>query len=179
MDALLSKQETIEGAINFKIERRQVCEAAFLVILGLTSPKVASRVPKRWTTAKYKLLEKMLPVDSNNKSLKGTAAWKTLHVNTFIDNIAAVGDDSTMTEKAVYVPFETVNEFYCEYKHWCETVYKMPAREIAKKSTFHAAFKAKRKSVKLVRDKGGFPTCEALKAATNLQKQDDGRRGNK
>jgi hypothetical protein len=159
--------------ISFKIRDkkggyRKICEASFLIVLGLINSHSASNANNMWKA--YKKIhfnptaEQKAKVEEEIKAIRGRQpSEKYLDAEEFLRRIMRMYGDTMPTKegtnkdgKTVWiVPYETQDSLYSEYMWEAKILRKLPKR-IAKKTCFKKVFKSLEDEIRLLGCKGTY-----------------------
>jgi len=167
------------GSLIFNVGDKEVCESAFLRLLGLQKSKNISDAPGQWTRLKKEcrqdgkdaLSDEKLQNDereSRRESRMQATAYILKIAQDYSDTFATMSataeddkDDPNRDEKyenARQVPHITVTDFYNEYRHYCLVDLGI---DCCSEGTFRTAFNELYEAgvVKLMGSKLGFAIC--------------------
>lgn len=141
-----------------------VCEAAYLILLGISKSRNASDCSFQWKTAKRRVLgleKETIPLKLHKQEKLDSAVTYIDHVTTKLaDTSPFPGQDKTLI-----IPYYDVQSFYNDYTR--HQVLVNAEAETVSVSTFRRAFESQT-NIKLLGSKGSFHTCEICNNALDL-----------
>ena len=139
---------------------KQVCEKAYLILLGLTTRE--SRAPHQWRNIRFKILHKsdgkklsdIVVKDPEVKRLKDQRSRRRIHAEAYIRLTGKKFGDYCPTNDKIYIlPHETQKQLFDEYIAFCET-HLVHYTSVASRPTFITAFNDCKSCVRLSACKG-------------------------
>lgn len=175
------KKELLTVQLMFKVSSNDICEAAFLKVIGHRATKLWLRC-KREILASFsrhggvlddkelELIDKAIsrqrdPSEQRSRPKKDNAlSFIKYYANFHADLSPQDGEENIRI-----LPFETVSQLFSEYRAHC-MLFATPHSNSAAKETFRKAWKEcyKNKEVKFTRGKGTFPTCDICNNANDM-----------
>jgi len=150
----------------FKIGNYNVCEMGFLTMLGFIQGK-----PQIWRRVKCNILNKKLEREANAATQSRNSPMFD-HATSYILHFIETECDKRPDSPFAIVPYTSVKQFHADYQFLFNlmTLGKVETTDIACESTFRAAFKSLHKNevVHLMRQVGGFATCETCNNISEL-----------
>lgn len=162
-----------DGKLSFKIndkmgQRRRVCEASFLFMLGLIRSQNASSANSMWKAYKKFLFEggirkvKLDLIDAKRKDGRAKSE-KLIDAELFIRKIMLLYGDTLPTaegtnakgETVYVIPYERVKDLFNEYVFDAD-LYKTPPSKVARYTCFRKAFKSLEDQIRLLGCKGAI-----------------------
>jgi len=178
-----SKNKTAEQVhkLVFSVGSSEVCETAYLHIIGHGATKMWLKCKKELLTAysrKNGLMteDDIKELDAAIKMTKSRSEIRTKkksdHAHSFLQYLTrfyASLSPNEGEENVRVLPFETYSALFTEYKAYCETN-GVDASTRARKETFRLVWKEfyANGNVKLSRGKGTFPTCDICNNANDM-----------
>jgi len=141
-----------------------VCEAAYMILLGVSKNRNASDCSWQWKNAKKAILG-FIPEKVSTKLNKHS---KLDSANTYIEYITSkLADTSPFAnqEKDLIIPYYDIKTVYHDYQRYQINTNKKS--DTVSLSTFRRAFESQ-KHIKLLGSKGSFHTCEICNNALDL-----------
>ncbi len=193
-DAYDKHSNTFRFTVGCAGKRREVCEAGYLILLGLSNKTNASEAPQQWKSIKTALLRKLNGDLTEEHPQRVSYGLKAKSAVSYIDYCVDIQlCDTTPTagnihmfhnclidlkknyalfkytgmEKILVVPHETVSSYHREYVLHHAATGGLPG-ELAGLKTFQRVFYSMKDSIRLVRCKGAFNTCEVCNNANDL-----------
>jgi hypothetical protein len=141
-----------------------VCEAAYLILLGISKSRNASECSYQWKTAKRSVLglepEKLKMKLNQQPSLDSATVYIENMTEKLADSSPFAGHD-----KAQIIPYYDVTSVYNDYVR--HQIAIEAVEDTVSIATFRRAFLLK-KNIKLLGSKGAFHTCEICNNALDL-----------
>ena len=174
--------------LTFKLDGQRICEATFLVLLGLIIPNaVASDVNSQWRSVKKAYLKRTAPTLLNGPNIvemidnleefrdPNLPRYKSKreHAIGWISNLCnAMNADTIVTmegsDKKLVIPFDNLKSLHMEYLGSVEMHGEMTSKVATSYGTFKKAFDSFDQKAKLLGCKGSFPTCDICNKANDL-----------
>lgn len=151
--------------------------------VGYIDSSNASDAHPQWKLFKMNFFEAQSPEDlmkvARQYNLKGIrVSRKVAHVTAFIVHLrdSYFGEKFATTEGAEdgkaknvsILPYESVKQLFAEYELYCDVTKANLELDRAKLTVFRKVFKKLSDSVRLLRCKGSFPTCEICNTANEM-----------
>lgn len=176
-----NEKEQVVHKLVFSVGSSQVCETAYLHIIGHGATKMWLKCKKELlssysrsngliTEDEVKELEAAIKMTKSRSEVRSKK--KSDHVHSFLQYLTqfyASLSPNEGEENVRVLPFETYSALFTEYKAYCDTN-GVDISTRAQKETFRLAWKEfyANGNVKLSRGKGTFPTCDICNNANDM-----------
>jgi hypothetical protein len=152
---------------------RLVCEAGYLILLGLSTDRNASNCPFQWKMSRKKVMGKIVTSSIKTKIQKNVQLDSAATYIQYIANKLAETSPFAGKENILIVPYYDIKTFYDDYvrdtmrNQDTETNGATSNNGVVSLTTFRRAF-IKKGNIKLLGCKGSFHTCEICNNAIDL-----------
>lgn len=173
--------KVFELQLMFRVGSVEICEAAYLRLIGHKATKMWIRLKKE-TFATFSRNgghireDDMKDIEAAIKTKKDKseqrARPKSDHATTFIKYFAQFHSSLSPNEGGENIhilPFETVSQLFAEYNAYCKSN-DIHRSQKAGRTVFNSQWKEcyNKKEVKFTRGKGTFPTCDICNNANDM-----------
>ncbi len=166
-------------SFTFRIGKRAVCEAAFLIISGCLLTRNKSDAWGQWIRIRAARIKEctdgittssIAAVDQSDRT--DTFTRKRGHAIAYINLMASIFGDTTPTadfainNDVKVLPYDSINSLFAEYRDCYKET--MLESNLAGATTFTDAFNSLKTKVKLLGCKGSFCTCEICNVSNEM-----------